>query len=223
MAVLDIVIEILRINCSMVECNYANPLEGLFNLLFFPSVFIILLIFMLANFVLGRAGLTDNKMLHLILTIALFAFIIFQDLYTMFVSLSTVWFYAVILLVGLFVILKMFFKGEGGRSTGALHAIPGGKGGKSLVKRVIQATGRDPDLGLLTQTTDIKVLERNIEKIDDAIAVQEDLKKNEPDERSRNTCTIEISRLKNDRKATENRIKDLKAARLTEEEYKKSA
>jgi hypothetical protein len=109
MAVLDIVIEILRINCSYVDCNYPNVMEGIFNLVFFPSVFIILLIFMLVGFVTGRTGITENKMIQLLLSIAFFAFIIFQDLYTMFVNLSTVWYFAVILLVGIWLILRIFF------------------------------------------------------------------------------------------------------------------
>ena len=132
MAVLDIVIEILKINCSYVQCNYANPMEGLFNLVFFPSVFIILLIFMLANFVLGRAGITDNKLMQFLLSIAFFAFIIFQDLYTTFVALSTVWYFAIILLIGLWLILRIFFGPHRGEPHGYYSKSGGGGVGGAI-------------------------------------------------------------------------------------------
>ena len=110
--VVQILIEVLKINCSVVQCSYANPMETLFYLLFFPSVFIILFVYMLVDFVMNRAGTTDSKILRLLLSVSFYAFIVFQDLYTFFVGLSKVWYLALILIIGIWLVIRIFFGGR---------------------------------------------------------------------------------------------------------------
>ena len=110
--VVQILIDVLKINCSVVQCNYANPMESLFYLVFFPSVFIILFVYMLVDFVIARAGITDSKLIRLLLSVSFYAFIVFQELYTLFVGLSKIWYLALIIIIGLWLVIRIFFGGK---------------------------------------------------------------------------------------------------------------
>ena len=119
--ILDILIEILRIDCSVVQCYYANPIEGLFYLFFFPTVFIILFIYILTGFIFRGGGKVRG--LKLLIAMGAYAFIIFQYLYTFFAAVSQLWWLLTILLVGLFAFVRYLFTGGHERGRGGMPGV----------------------------------------------------------------------------------------------------
>ncbi len=117
--IIQMIIQFLNINCSVVSCYYANPLEGLFYLLFFPTIFIILFVYIISNSVLRGAGLPQG--LRLLIGIAVYIFIILQGWFTHAVWLSKLWFILLPLLGVIWFVMRHF--GEGKR---AFPAIEGG-------------------------------------------------------------------------------------------------
>lgn len=126
-SLLDFIIELLKIDCGVVQCHYPNEIEAMFYLLFFPTIFIILFIYILTNFIF-RGGEMKSKGLRLLISVGAYAFIIFQGLYSLFVSLSQLWWLMAILLVGLFAFIKFMFTGggDGGDRPGHLPGVGGG-------------------------------------------------------------------------------------------------
>lgn len=122
--ILDILIEILRIDCSVVQCYYANPIEGLFYLFFFPTVFIILFIYILTSFIFRGGGKVRG--LKLLIALGAYAFIIFQYLYTFFAAVSQLWWLLTILLVGLFAFVRYLFTGGKEGGGGGMPGVGGG-------------------------------------------------------------------------------------------------
>ena len=121
MDILQQLIDILGINCSLVNCYYPNPIEGLFYLVFFPSVFAILFIYVLSGSII-RGSESFPKGLRLLIGISVFLFIIFQGWYTALVSISKLWFILIIILGGLWWFIKAHF-GEGGKAGGGFPAL----------------------------------------------------------------------------------------------------
>jgi hypothetical protein len=114
MAVVDIVIELLKINCGVVQCSgYASDIEALFYLVFFPMVFIFLLVYVVSGVILERTGGTQGA-LRILIGAAMLLFIIFQGYYTFFVSLSKLWWILVVGLVGLYIFIHRMIHGGGG-------------------------------------------------------------------------------------------------------------
>ena len=129
MAFLDIVIDVLKINCGVAQCSgYASEIEALFYLLFFPTVFIILFVYVVVGSVMDKVGGKEGG-LRILISVALYAFIIFEEYYTLFVSLSKLWWVLLATLVGLWVFIRQFIHGKGGSEGGAYS----GFGGRSLV------------------------------------------------------------------------------------------
>ncbi len=128
MALLDIIIDTLRINCSVVQCTgYASEIEALFYLFFFPTVFIILLVYILTNFIFRGDG-NAPRGLRLLISVTLYAFIVMEGLYTMFVSLSRFWWLFAVILMGLWAFMRHLI-GGGGSGGGAGGKMPGFGGG----------------------------------------------------------------------------------------------
>ncbi len=123
MDILQQLIDILGINCSLVNCYYPNPIEGLFYLVFFPSVFAILFIYVLSGSII-RGSESFPKGLRLLIGISVFLFIIFQGWYTALVSISKLWFILIIILGGLWWFIKAHF-GERGKAGGGFPAFKG--------------------------------------------------------------------------------------------------
>jgi hypothetical protein len=144
MALLDVVIEFLNINCSVVQCSgYGSEIEALFYLLFFPTVFIILFVYVVVGAVLNRVQGTEGA-LRLLVSVALYAFIIFEGYYNLFVSLSRLWWLLLATLLGVWLFIRQFIHGGGG-----FPSLGGGGRGMSgfisdKVKRKI--TGEEKDL-----------------------------------------------------------------------------
>lgn len=122
--ILQQLITILNINCSLINCYYTNPLEGLFYLVFFPSVFIILFIYILTGSVFKGAGGVPHG-LRLLIGIAVFLFLIFQGWYTAIVSISKLWFILVIILGGLWWFIRAHFGKKEVKPGGGLPAVLG--------------------------------------------------------------------------------------------------
>lgn len=118
MALLDVIIDILKINCSVVQCTgYASDIEALFYLFFFPTVFIILFIWVVTSVIITQIGGKAGG-LRILISVALYAFIVFEGYYTLFVSLSQLWWLLLATLVGLYIFIRKIIHGNGGGVTG---------------------------------------------------------------------------------------------------------
>ncbi len=118
---IQMLIEVLRINCSTVNCYYTNQIDAIFNLFFFPTVFILLIIYLILQYILDevRGGL------RLLISIALYAVIVLNGLMTLFIPLSQFWWIVLILIVGAWVFFfRLLFrdrkKGGSGPLAGAM-------------------------------------------------------------------------------------------------------
>lgn len=124
MGLIEAILEFLRVNMSndfVQETLRQGPMESVFYLIFFPTVVIILFVFIISGWVIDR--ITDrsgNNPLKLLVSVAFYAFIILQGYYTHFITLSRIWF----LVVGIIVGLWLF-----GRTFGPRHREGGGGGG----------------------------------------------------------------------------------------------
>lgn len=146
MAFSDIVIDILNINCSMVQCSgYANEIEALFYLLFFPTVFIILFIFIVTNAITKKVlDGSSAKALAILIAIALFAFIIFEGFYSLFASLSQLWWLLLATLVGLWIFVRKFLDDDGSAYSGIKGRGFSGAGVFNSKAKAISILNKDP-------------------------------------------------------------------------------
>lgn len=137
--ILELLIEFLGINCQVVECYYPNVFESLFYLVFFPSILLIVFIYYLAGTILHGGGLPRG--LKILISIAVYIFIILQKWYTIFVSLSKVWFIFVII-IGFLIYVGHIL---GRRTGGGTLRMPTGGGGflESAKKLTIKAAKGD--------------------------------------------------------------------------------
>jgi hypothetical protein len=108
-SILDILIEILKIDCGIAQCYYANEIEAMFYLLFFPTIFIILFIYILTNFIFRGGGMVRG--IRLLIAVGAYAFIVFEGWFTLVVSVSHLWWILTIILVGLFAFVRYLFTG----------------------------------------------------------------------------------------------------------------
>ncbi len=144
---INFITELLRINCSTVNCtNYPTELEALFYVFFFPTVLVILFVFILSNAIVAKA--TDDpkghKGLRFLFAIAIYIFIVLQGYFTFVVSLSKSWWIFTIILFGLWVFVGRFIgkrSGGGGAAAGHGGALPGMSSAASTVMKKI--TGED--------------------------------------------------------------------------------
>lgn len=128
--------------CMQLFTQYAyKPLEGLIYLVFFPTVFIILLIYLIVNRITARKGL------NFLLGIAFYAFIIMQGWYGLVAQFGTAWYMLIIILLGVWAVFRTFFpqRGEGGgvRQRITTFSKFGGELGKRAWSRM---SGQEKDL-----------------------------------------------------------------------------
>lgn len=115
-------------DCIRMFNDYAyKPMEGLFYLVFFPTVFIIIFIFMLARKMFPR-----HRGLNILISVSIFAFIILQKMYYWFMILGTMWYFGLIIL-GFFWLILFSLRGGGGggaagRSGSAIDGVFGAVG-----------------------------------------------------------------------------------------------
>ncbi len=115
---LDMLFEVLRV--ENLASQYSAPMDQFLYTVFFPSIFIILLVYIIAN-----RFATFGRMWKILIGVAIYVFIIVfppnetYSLYSMFAPLGQVWFILIIVLVGIYAIFKTFFPSEGGGGGGA--------------------------------------------------------------------------------------------------------
>lgn len=143
-SILDVLIDILKIDCGIATCYYPNEIEAMFYLFLFPTIFIILFIYILTNFIF-RGGGMESKGIRLLISVGAYAFIVIDNLYTLFVSLSRVWWLLTIILVGLFAFLRFMLTGS--EKKGGLPGVGGGAVGGYLSEAARDAvTGARNDI-----------------------------------------------------------------------------
>lgn len=121
---LQLLIDIFKISPQMVnQYSTVSPLEQIFYLFFFPTLFIIVFIYILTSRWMG-----EHKGLQILIAIAVYAFIIFQGLYNSFVFLSNYWLIGLMILGGIWFV----FRPRGGGGARGMAAGGKGKGGKFL-------------------------------------------------------------------------------------------
>jgi hypothetical protein len=122
--IFQMLVDIFRISPSMVsQYASATPLEQWFYLFFFPTLFIIILIYILVSH-----WMSEHRGLSILLAIAVYAFIIFQGFYSWFVFLSPYWLILLLVLGGIW----LFFRPRGGGGASGMTSGKKGKGGKLL-------------------------------------------------------------------------------------------
>lgn len=134
-SVLDLIQDFLcygNSQCIQEFNRYAyQPIEGIFYLVFFPILFIIVFVYLLSNKLFGT-----HKGLRVLLAVAIFALIILQQWYFLFMQLGKMWYFGLIILGFFWLILYGLRGGIGGAQARA-----GGDGGggitSGLVKRIM--------------------------------------------------------------------------------------
>ncbi len=137
---IQMLIEVLRIDCSVVNCYYTNQIDAIFNLFFFPTIFILLIIYLLLQYILDevRGGL------RLLIAIALYAVIVLNGLMTFFIPLSQFWWIVLIIIFGAWVFFfRLLFKEKKSSSGGGLAgALAGGAAAGGLTGYMAGKAGR---------------------------------------------------------------------------------
>jgi hypothetical protein len=119
-----------------------NPTEGLFYAVFFPTLFIIVFIYMLSNKLFSH-----QRGLKILVSVAFLAFIILQGWYYLFAMLGRIWYIALIILGFFWLALYGLRGGIGTGGGGGAHARDAGTFGglgSALGKRALaRVTGRE--------------------------------------------------------------------------------
>ncbi|MCX6817270.1 MAG: hypothetical protein NTU57_00245 [Candidatus Aenigmarchaeota archaeon] len=138
--IFEMLIDILKINQNQVaEYAAQGPLYQLFYLIFFPTIFIVIFVWILTHAIIGREG--QHKAMRLLLAIAVYAFIVLQGLYNWFVMLSKFWLFGLMFLG--FIYFITYRGGRGGGGGGAHGKTIGGVGsGGGVVGYIEGITGK---------------------------------------------------------------------------------
>jgi hypothetical protein len=141
---LGMIFEVLRV--ENLASQYSAPLDQFLYTVFFPSIFIILLVYIIAN-----RFAEWGKMWKMLIGVAIYVFIIVfppnetYSLYSMFAPLGQIWFILIIILVGIYAIFKTFFPSSGGGGAGGAQS-KSGLGSQLTGRLWKQATGQVSDL-----------------------------------------------------------------------------
>jgi len=107
------------------EFAYQGPAYQLLYFLFFPTIFIIVFIFVITR-TIPIINLGDHKGIRLLMSLAIYAFIIINGWYSLALVLARVWFVLIIVLFGMwFFIGKHFGDNQRGGATARLPGIGG--------------------------------------------------------------------------------------------------
>ena len=98
-------------SCQSFISSYPDPASQIVFFLFFPVVFLIIFVYILGS---GIAGSVNNPKLSVLISVAIFAFIVFQGWYHIFLNISKFWFFAVIILGGFYVVVNRMGPASGG-------------------------------------------------------------------------------------------------------------
>jgi len=117
--------------CMQEFNRYAyQPIEGIFYLVFFPILFIIVFVYLLSNKLFAH-----QKGLRVLLAVAIFALIILQQWYFLFMQLGKMWYFGLIIL-GFFWLLLYGLRGGIGGQARARGEEEGGGMTNSLLSRI---------------------------------------------------------------------------------------
>ena len=122
--ILDIIVQFFKISQDLVT-KHANegPVAQMFYLLFFPTIFVLIFIYLIT----ARGLLGVHKAFRILVSVAIYAFIILSGYYTYFVMFSEYWLYGLVILGALW----MFW------SRGGTHLdVDGGAGGRPQSKGI---------------------------------------------------------------------------------------
>lgn len=192
--IFQMLVDIFKISPSMVS-KYASvtPLEQMFYLFFFPTLFIIILIYIMVSH-----WMSEHKGLSIMLAIAVYAFIIFQGFYSWFVFLSPYWLIMLLVLGGIW----LFFRPKSGGASG----MTAGKG-KRLLGNFKTALIGDRSWNPLEIAADRKMYEQKIKELSAEIEKAEEEKRNTPKEQQ-GIISDSIARMKADKRELEHRRKE---------------
>jgi len=137
-------------------------------------VFIILFIYVVAGVVIEKVGGTQGA-LRLLISVTLYAFIVFQGFYTFFVSLSKVWWILLASIVGLWIFIRKFIHSGGGGGGTFVGAGGSGRGMSGMIKEAKQRWTPELNKYILDKAsgyekgikTEISALERLVEEYSD--------------------------------------------------------
>ena len=118
--VMDFLIEILRISPQTVS-QYSNvtPIEQMFYLIFFPTLFILIFIYILTT-----RWMSEHAGFRILVAVAVYAFIIFQGYYDWFVMASKFWLFMLVILGAVWFVFRPKAPEGGGGAKG--KALGGG-------------------------------------------------------------------------------------------------
>ncbi len=140
--------------CTQFLSEYPDVTQQLIWLVFFPSVFILIFVYILAQGLSQQLG-DAHKKFQALLAVAFYLFIIFQGWYHMALAISRFWFISVILISGFFVLIHRMggfgggSSGNGGGRGGQPRHIGsiGGEASSYLSKRLVgKITGKEKEL-----------------------------------------------------------------------------
>ena len=107
--------------CANTFNQYAyKPIEGLFFTVFFPILYIMIFVYIVS----GAIGL-NNKGFRVLIGVGLFAFIILQGYYNIFLIISKLWMFSLLLLGFLWFFIHTFTKGSAKGRTGSGEGLMG--------------------------------------------------------------------------------------------------
>lgn len=196
---MSLLVDILKISSTHVN-EYANQgaINQLFFLFIFPTVFIIVFIYILSYRVMPH-----HKGLRLIIAVVVYAFIIISGYYNWFVFLSSYWLLGLVLIGFLYLLLGRGGGGEGGGG-GAKRLTGKAKSYLGLIKT---ATVGDRSINPLEIIADKKLFDQKIAEMDAEIKKAEEEKKNTPKEQQ-GIISDSIARMKAEKREMEHRRKE---------------
>ena len=173
MNVIDIAAEFLRIDPNLVQGAMSEGvINGIFHLFFFPTVFLILFVMILVE----KIGLTHRKDFNLLLTVAIYSFIIMGGYYSTFVWLSEWWMYLLLVLGAYYLIT--YHRNHGGGSGGAGSKNMPGFGNKQIDIFNLLGSGMSGNLqkDLEHARNEIDYLKKNTDQSGDNIRVIQEIR-----------------------------------------------
>ena len=168
--VVDTLVDILCQQGTVSNCNqfigaYGDIPQQLLWLVFFPSVFLIIFVILIANGVASSLDKGVGKKYSALLGIALYLFIIVQGWYHYFLNISKYWFIGIIILGGVLVLTKKMgagHSGGGGRGGGGLARSKDSVKGK-LYRSLISGEKKDMVHHIETELKNLENIKRAIE------------------------------------------------------------
>ncbi len=111
--------------CQQFVSSYTDPIQQLVFFLLFPIVFLVIFVTILSQEAVPRLG----KKLGMLFAVAILIFIVVQGYYYIFLTISKLWMYFVVILLGLWIVLKYIIGRKGGGGAPSGRSLGGGYGG----------------------------------------------------------------------------------------------